>query len=88
MGEMGWGLMESAPDFLDTFQGKELGPISKFSEFLVEGSKGDFCLRMREKVRKFFLFSFASLSRIENISIISRLGETSNTTNSGGSRQQ
>ena len=36
MGEMGWGLMESAPDFLDTFQGKELGPISKFSTFLVE----------------------------------------------------
>ena len=35
-----------------------------------------------------FLFSFASFSRIENISIISRLWETSNTTNSGGSRQQ
>ena len=28
--------MESTADFLDTFLGKEFGPISKFSEFLVE----------------------------------------------------
>ena len=36
---------------------KRVSPIQHFSSFPVQNSKGDFCLRMHEKVKKVFCFT-------------------------------